>query len=108
MVRHYPSLQLTLDPVATLAVAKPAPASTVAEPRRYVPVGRTLGTKFALVLLLVGSMSNIADAAEENFSTQRAEMPSAFAMSSDVRQNDFCVGFRAEIEAMQPFEPVPK
>ena len=32
---HNQSLQQTLDPVATLAVAKPAPASIAAEPRRY-------------------------------------------------------------------------
>ena len=29
------SLQQTLDPVATLAIAKSAPASIAAEPRRY-------------------------------------------------------------------------
>ena len=34
--RHNQSLQQTLDPVAILAVAKPAPASIAAEPRRYV------------------------------------------------------------------------
>ena len=34
-LRHNQSLQQTLDPVATLAAAKPAPASIAAEPRRY-------------------------------------------------------------------------
>ena len=34
--RHNQSLQQTLDPVATLAFAKPAPASIAAEPRRYI------------------------------------------------------------------------
>ena len=33
---HNQSLQQTIDPVATLAAAKPAPASIAAEPRRYV------------------------------------------------------------------------
>ena len=31
---HNQSLQQTLDPVAILAIAKPAPASIAAEPRR--------------------------------------------------------------------------
>ena len=35
MAQHNQSLQQTLDPVATLAFAKPAPASIAAEPRRY-------------------------------------------------------------------------
>ena len=34
-VMHNQSLQQTLDPVAVLASAKPAPASIAAEPRRY-------------------------------------------------------------------------
>ncbi|MEM7613253.1 MAG: hypothetical protein AAF270_16330 [Pseudomonadota bacterium] len=33
------SLQQTLDPGATLAIAKPAPASIAAEPRRYAASG---------------------------------------------------------------------
>ena len=51
--RHNQSLQQTLDPVATLAIAKSAPASIAAEPRRYAA-----GLSAIFILALAASVSS--------------------------------------------------